>query len=169
MKYAQDFNPVTLVTHRTPESVVGRFFSLEGEAMEEVMIGGVTLEGEEVPDISAQVMVDGVRRMGLWGFADLQEGEIHYWLDPWMRDTAMVVHFFAHELEHLHAGQWSDPDLDEDLQEELRCEHVGRLAAYAYELVDHVTSPCPSCDGGTRLPRQEDSPGKCTICSRTIV
>lgn len=125
-----------LVIHPTAESVARAYLSPmcddlpPGYDLADVSMGGETFDGEERAFTAAD-MVDAHEAAGLWGFADLNTGQIHAWARPGV-EISRLIHFFAHELEHLTPpiGEQDGPELEE----EMRCERAGEMAARAYEL-----------------------------------
>lgn len=88
---------------------------------------GQTEGGEEVEFTHEQELA-GMYAQGCWAFVD-NTNTIHAWAAQ-DADTALVVHMLAHEIGHATGTEHPD-----ELQEEMRAEQFGRVAALAYELV----------------------------------
>ena len=90
---------------------------------------GVDAAGTEV-EISAEEEMAAIRSQGVWGFIDTNGHHIHAWASPDApRET--VVHMLAHEIGHM-----TGTPHDDDLEEELRAEQFGRVAALAVSFAD---------------------------------
>ncbi|MCR4146617.1 hypothetical protein, partial [Alcaligenes faecalis] len=64
-----------------------------------------------------------------WGCADTDTNQIHVWAAPDV-DRALLIHMLAHEIGHLTGEPHPD-----DIQEELRAETFGKVAALAYHML----------------------------------
>lgn len=88
-------------------------------------------------DVPLSEWLGCVRGMGIWGFADTNNGVINYWIDATAPVTMeKMVEFFAHELYHLtfHPYHRSGDEAVEATCE-LEAGLAGELAAAAYGLV----------------------------------
>lgn len=85
-------------------------------------------QGNEVV-LSRDEQLAAMRAQGCWGFLDSNTNTIHAWAAP-DADRASVLHMLAHEVGHA-----TGTPLQDGLQEELRAEQFGRVAALAYSLM----------------------------------
>lgn len=103
----------------------------EGMSYEDICetLGGGTDADGNIVEITYEKEMAAIREMGVWGFADTLDRHIHAWADPSTpRET--VIYMLAHEIAHL-AGTPSE----DDVQEELRAESYGAVAAQAFSLL----------------------------------
>lgn len=98
------------------------------EMMAESEVCGEDEHGNEVV-IPPGAEFEGMRAQGCWAFVDTMTNTIHAWAAQ-DADRGMVLHMLAHEVGHVTGEPHEDP-----LQEELRAEQFGRVAALAYSLL----------------------------------
>lgn len=139
--------------YKSPEAASAVFW---GISEEELMEGNITNfdEDGELSEFPAEQVMEGIRKVGVWGFVD-PECCIHFWCtdDIDMKD---LIGFFAHEIGHRTGRPIYDPkdslvkpddvteemlkDLKEEdmvdeetiLEEELRAEDFRHVAEKAY-------------------------------------
>jgi hypothetical protein len=122
------------------------------------VLGGIT-EGGEVEGVSFEQAVATVERSGLWGFSDVPNRTIHYWVAPGCGPGIPVVtlklalSFAAHELAHLSEIRL-DPAAD-GLRDEIQAEMAAEIAVAAYEIACKIIS-AQLPEPGTELPIDED-------------
>lgn len=127
---------IDIVWHDSPESIHRAMWApvaeSEGMTYEELCAdcGAIAecLDGE-VLELTHEQEMQAILEQGCWGFAEVERGTIHAWAAP-HADRGLVLHMLAHEIGHLTG----DPHPD-GLQEELRAEQFGRVAALAYSLL----------------------------------
>lgn len=151
---------LTIQWYDSPEAVLREYWrgpaEAEGLDVDELLLegegGGLTFGGEEVTFTTAE-QLEGMRRQGCWGFVNTDSGQIHAWAAP---DIApeMLMHLLGHVTGEAHP----DP-----LQEELRAEQFGGVAAVAYHLApqairahDPIIETCH--ENGHRYAKLADHP-----------
>jgi hypothetical protein len=121
-----------LVTYPTPEAVLLRYVNCDPDfpvaELSEIQMAGCDMEGDE-GDIDSGDALESIRTTGCWGFTDTRKKEIHAWVDAKCPPETLIS-FLAHEIGH-NTGT-PDPD---DLQEELRANTFGDVAAEAYSMM----------------------------------
>lgn len=102
---------------------------------------GLDEHGKEVV-LEPGADIDGMRLQGCWAFVDTLNNCIHAWSAP-DADRGRVLHMLAHEIGHVTGTQHPD-----GLQEEMRAEQFGRVAALAYSMLldkDRPQCTAPAC------------------------
>lgn len=151
---------LSIVWHADPESILRAHWkpiaAAEGIDCEELcagQFGGQTVEGEVV-EFSLDDMIAGLREQGCWGFIDHNTNTIHAWAAPDC-DRALLLHMLAHEVGHATGAHHRD-----ELQEEMRAEQFGAVAAMAYRFMgDRMGSTQAMRDVMSERRRQIDGEG----------
>lgn len=122
--------------YSTPEALHRAMWSPAAEAegmtyealIAESSTSAFTTDGREI-QVTHEEEMDAIRLMGVWGFCDTNTSQIHAWAAP---DTPRlkVIHMLAHEIGHLTGT----PD-ENDLEEEMRAEAFGQVAAIAFGML----------------------------------
>lgn len=126
---------LTIQWHDTPEAVHRIFWEKtaieNGLTYEELIEGAMVGETEERQkvDLTYEQEIQAIRDQKCWGCADTDTNQINVWAAPDV-DRALLIHMLAHEIGHLTG----DPHPD-DIQEELRAETFGKVAALAYHML----------------------------------
>lgn len=140
-----DPNPpqLSIVWHDSPESIYRAMWEQAaneaGVSYEDLIEGsnvGETEDGE-VFEFTHEQAIDGMHTQGCWGFVDTKTNTINAWAADDV-NAATVIHFLAHEIGHITGDQH-----DDDMQEEMRAEQFGRVAALAYTLWLEKKSSAP--------------------------
>jgi hypothetical protein len=132
---------VTLQRYDSADAIVAKHWGISVDDIE----GAVCTVAPRMEDDRSVVMerdvplsdwLRDVRAMGIWGFADMPNSTIHYWVNtaklPTMSDA---VEFFAHELYHLsYHAEYRHDDPDVELRCEVEAGMAGDIAAEAYKL-----------------------------------
>lgn len=126
---------LTIQWHDTPEAVHRIFWekaALENgmtyeDLMEGVMVGET--EHREKVDLTYEQEIQAIRDQKCWGCADTDTNQIHVWAAPDV-DRTLLIHMLAHEIGHLTGAPHPD-----DIQEELRADTFGKVAAMAYQML----------------------------------
>lgn len=127
--------PVSIVWYPQAELVYRAYWEPvaadNGMTYEDIADGimtGFDKDGNEV-ESTAFDDVEGIKRMGCWGWVDTEKHIIHAWAAP-DAEPCGVLHMLAHEIGHITGV--AHPD---GLQEEFRAEQFGRVASIAYRLM----------------------------------
>ncbi|PWE13034.1 hypothetical protein [Alcaligenes faecalis] len=126
---------LTIQWHDTPEAVHRIFWEKtaieNGLTYEELIEGAMVGETEERQkvDLTYEQEIQAIRDQKCWGCADTDTNQIHVWAAPDV-DRALLIHMLAHEIGHLTGEPHPD-----DIQEELRAETFGKVAALAYHML----------------------------------
>lgn len=89
----------------------------------------------KVEGMTHEALMAAIRSQGVWGFVDANSRRIHAWASPDApRET--VVHMLAHLIFHM-----TGTPHDDDLEEEMRAEQFGRVAALAVSFADRRSPP----------------------------
>lgn len=136
-------NRPNMIRHVTPEEAIKEFLS---PAMEEASeddprcfgFGGISSDGE-TSELSYEDALSAVRKVGLWGFANVPAREIHFWSDG-SASPSLRMQFLGHELAHLILVEQAPEaaEHDDDLAEEVLADDFGQVAALAYELLPEL-------------------------------
>lgn len=125
---------LSIVWHDSPEGVdramweeAAQDAGLSYEDLRDSVSVGQDENGAPVELTHAQT-IDAIRNQGCWGFVDTNTGTIHAWAAD-DADPMLVVHMLAHEIGHMTGEQHPD-----ELQEEMRAEQFGRVAAMAFRM-----------------------------------
>ena len=126
---------LTIQWHDTPEAVHRIFWekaALENGMTYEELIEG-TMVGEtahrEKVELTYEQEIQAIRDQKCWGCADTDTNQVHVWAAPDV-DRTLLIHMLAHEIGHLTGEPHTD-----DIQEELRAETFGKVAAMAYQML----------------------------------
>lgn len=127
---------VSICWHDSPEDVHRLMWEpvaiSEGMTYDEMLADstccGETEDGQLV-EFSHEQELGGMRAQGCWAFADTHANTIHAWAAP-DADRGRVLHMLAHEIGHLTGEPHED-----SMQEELRAEQFGRVAALAFSML----------------------------------
>lgn len=128
---------MTIVWHDTPEAVHRAMWEPvaidAGMTYEQLLAesepSGTDEHGNEVTFTHEQEIA-GMHEQGCWAFVETHRKVIHAWADP-AAPRGRVLHMLAHEIGH--ATGEPNPD---SLQEEMRAEQFGRVAALAFEMLE---------------------------------
>ncbi|MGG5143929.1 hypothetical protein [Alcaligenes ammonioxydans] len=121
--------------HDTPEAVHRLFWekaALENSMTYEELIEGAMVgetEHREKVELTYEQEIQAIRDQKCWGCADTETNQIHVWAAPDV-DRTLLIHMLAHEIGHLTGEPHTD-----DIQEELRAETFGKVAAMAYQML----------------------------------
>lgn len=132
-----------LVRYESPELLLGAFASTPDEVNTFEDIADMTaqnLDGDEVI-CSPTEMVESIRKMGMWGFADA-ESTVHFWVDP-NASPADVMFFLGHEIGHLSGTALPQVGKPEDIAEEQRADEYGNAAKLAYQWMNELVGGNP--------------------------
>ncbi|MFC3866226.1 hypothetical protein [Alcaligenes aquatilis] len=126
---------LTIQWHDTPEAVHRLFWekaAIENGLTYEELIEGAMVGETEVRhkvDLTYDQEIQAIRDQKCWGCADTDTNQIHAWAAPDV-DRTLLIHMLAHEIGHLTGEPHPD-----DIQEELRAETFGKVAATAYQML----------------------------------
>lgn len=126
---------LTIQWHDTPEAVHRLFWekaAIENGLTYEELIEGAMVgetEGRQKIDLTYEQEIQAIRDQKCWGCADTETNQIHAWAAPDV-DRTLLIHMLAHEIGHLTGEPHPD-----DIQEELRAETFGKVAATAYQML----------------------------------
>lgn len=121
--------------HDTPEEAHRIFWekaAIENGLIYEELIEGAMVgetEHREKVDLTYGQEIQAIRDQKCWGCADTETNQIHAWAAPDV-DRTLLIHMLAHEIGHL-----TGEPLPDDIQEELRAETFGKVAAMAYQML----------------------------------
>lgn len=125
---------IKLQRYEKIEPLLEKYFGHSLDYIQNVV--GFDSDGNEV-EMSPKKVLKGINECGLWGMVD-KENIIHYWYNG-KADMDALIHFFAHEVSHIRYNTNPLPeDADDDLIEELFCDHNAEIAERAYELAAKV-------------------------------
>lgn len=133
--YSGELPELTIQWHDTPEAVHRIFWekaAIENGLTYEELIEGAMVgetEGRQKVDLTYEQEIQAIRDQKCWGCADTDTNQIHVWAAPDV-DHALLIHMLAHEIGHLTGEPHPD-----DIQEELRAETFGKVAALAYHML----------------------------------
>lgn len=122
-----DFKDVRFKRHSTPERIIAAHWKPTGLTLRDLRKGdfkGASADGNTVRYTLAD-QIEGMRAMGMWGFADTTRRVVHYWHDG-KRSAAELAMLFGHELAHL-----AHPTKRDSVANEMRCDLYGSIAATA--------------------------------------
>lgn len=130
--------PLTLVTYDTPEELLKTFWQFGDETadFEGCTFGGEDAEGNEV-EFDLDDMVDGVKKQGMWGYAESKTGKVHIWVDP-ASASKDVMFFLGHELGHLSGTPIEQTTEPGDIREEKRADEYATVAKTAFEWMGEI-------------------------------
>jgi hypothetical protein len=121
-----------LIRHEKPEDALLLMANCDPDLpvadLSEIGIGGVNETGAEF-DVSGEDAIAGIAEQKCWGFCDTKTGEIHAWVAPDCPPETLLE-FLGHELGHLTGTPCAD-----ELEEEMRANLFGEVAAQAYRLM----------------------------------
>lgn len=126
---------LTIQWHDRPEEVHRIFWekaAIENGLTYEELIEGAMVgetEGRQKVDLTYEQEIQAIRDQKCWGCADTETNQIHVWAAPDV-DRTLLIHMLAHEIGHLTGVPHTD-----DIQEELRAETFGKVAAMAYQML----------------------------------
>lgn len=132
---------------KSPEAAARAYLRPMGKLSELLIDTGFSEGGERI-DLNKgapalQVMAEGIRAQGMWGYADTKTGIIRYWHDG-KRTARELATLFGHELGHLTGQRLKG------CAEEKRADMFGAVAAAVVERLGaerhRATGPAPcSC------------------------
>ncbi|HRO20851.1 hypothetical protein [Alcaligenes phenolicus] len=151
---------LTIQWHDTPEAVHRIFWekaALENgmtyeDLMEGVMVGET--EHREKVDLTYEQEIQAIRDQKCWGCADTETNQIHAWAAPDV-DRTLLIHMLTHEIGHL-----TGEPLPDDIQEELRAETFGKVAAMAYQMLQ-AQQDADKVDAEPDMYWDDDDPERC--------
>ena len=128
-KFGVTWHPTPEALHRAMWSPAAEAEGMTYEALiADSSTGAFTVDGEEV-HVTHEEEMNAIRCMGVWGFCDTNTNQIHAWGAPGT-PRLKVMHMLAHEIGHLTGA----PD-ENDLEEEMRAEAFGQVAAIAFGML----------------------------------
>ncbi len=116
--------------YKTPEEVDAAYWQPTYDDKEELYDSEfqcVDDQGNEI-ELTYEQCIEGIKAQGCWGWVDTEKKVIHAWADE-STDPAVVIHMLAHEVGHITGTPCED-----HVEEELRAEQFGEVAAEAYRL-----------------------------------
>lgn len=136
---------VELKRYDTLTALIEQLWQMPAEELQEGQFGGHGEDGQRAGSFSFEEYLASIESMGVYGFAQPEKGQIHYWINGTAPQTTLI-HFLAHELCHcVQAVRKRRPTILQEIAEEVLCESHGMVAAKALDLVGSLP-PNPSSE-----------------------
>lgn len=123
------------IRHKSPEDIWAEHWGVDPSELEGSTVGFSNLEdGRKVSPLSNDVLMETLREMGVWGYAEPSSGEVHFWADDSTSDEK-ILYFLGHEIGHL-----SGKPFKADHLEEQRAELFAAVTQEAFEALKMIRS-----------------------------